>query len=215
MPGGTDTNSLLNSSERCCLSRQRHIQTSVFIKKLGAKTFLCTFTKTHTHVRVHAYTHTPACCSSCLQAPDTCLHCQEESCYSDEARSDQWAAVRTAGEGGGNSPPLSLFAMLLYTDLPGNFCTGPGRGQQPACLMNTKQNLSLTGELQKSSVFIYSFFSFRFFFLFLSCLLPPYFFSLHGIQLYISPSWHHSEKKEWDERNKTEPKCGNFSSLKH
>lgn len=53
---------------------------------------------------------------------------------------------------------------------------------------------------------------FSFFFL-RCCLLPPYFFPLHGIQLYISPSWHHSEKREWDERNKTEPKCGNFSSF--
>lgn len=52
-------------------------------------------------------------------------------------------------------------------------------------------------------------------FLFPPCSLVCFlliFFPLHGIQLYISPSWHHSKKREWDERNKTEPKCGNFSS---
>lgn len=108
-------------------------------------------------------------------------------------------------------PSLSLRYAPLH-NLTWEIRTGPGRGQQPACLMNTKQNLSLTGELQKSSVFIYSFFCSCFFFpslLFASSL----FFPLHGIQLYISPSWHHSEKREWDERNKIEPKCGNFSSF--
>lgn len=58
--------------------------------------------------------------------------------------------------------------------------TGLRRGQQPARLMNARQKLLLTGELQKSSVFIYSFFSF-------SCLLPPYFYSPRGARLYISP----------------------------
>lgn len=108
------------------------------------------------------------------------------------------------------SSPLSLCYAPLHS-LTWEIRTGPGRGQQPACLMNTKQNLSLTGEVQKSSVFIYSFFSSRFFpppLLFASSLFPP-----DGTQLYISPSWHHSEKREWDERNKTEPKCGNFSSF--
>lgn len=87
--------------------------------------------------------------------------------------------MRTAGEGGGNSPPLSLCYAPLHS-LTWEIHTSPGRGQQPACLMNTKQNLSLTGELQKSSVFIYSFFS-SCSPPVLSCLLPPYFFP---------PSWH-------------------------
>lgn len=109
------------------------------------------------------------------------------------------------------SSPLSLRYAPLHS-LTWEIRTGPGRGQQPACLMNTKQNLSLTGELQKSSVFIYSFFPSRFFSFSLVCFLLI-FSPLHGIQLYISPWWHHSEKREWDERNKTEPKCGNFSSF--
>lgn len=66
------------------------------------------------------------------------------SCFSGDATSDQWAAVRTVRERGGNSPPISL-SLYLGTG------AASGRGPQPpAVWMNTKQKLSPTGELHES-----------------------------------------------------------------
>lgn len=84
--------------------------------------------------------HTPACTAGRV------------SCFSDEATCDQWAAVRTVRERGGNSPPISPLSTWEPA-LPQG-----GAAQPPAVWMNTKQKLSPTGELHESVlVFLYSF----------------------------------------------------------
>ena len=89
------------------------------------------------------HTHSPA--PSALQ-PHTPACTAGVSRFRDEATSDQWAAVRTLRERGGNSPPISPVSTWEPA-LPQG-----GAAQPPAVWMNTKQKLSPTGELHESVV---------------------------------------------------------------
>lgn len=98
------------------------------------------------------------CCSSCLRAADTCLHCwggQVTTMRQDLANRFLWErrtkVVGTLLPSFSFSRSLPLSSLWrLYTALPGKLTQVKGGASN---LMNTKQNLLPTGELQKSSVF--------------------------------------------------------------
>lgn len=80
-----------------------------------------------------AHTHTHLSASSALRPHTPACAAGGVSRFSDEATSDQWAAVRTVRERGENSPPIAL-RSTWEPALPQG-----GAAQPPALWMNTKQ----------------------------------------------------------------------------
>ncbi len=145
-------------------------------------------------------------CSSCLRAADTCLHGwvgQVTTMRQDLANRLLWERrMKVVG-----TLLLLSLSLALFLYLSSDGFTRPYLGNShklregPAtCPPNEYKTKPFTNRwvTEVKCVQFTPFFP------------SPYF--IHCIGLYISQSWHYSEKKE---RNKIEPKCGNFSSFLH
>lgn len=147
------------------------------------------------------------CRCSCLRVADTCLHCmggQVTAMRQDLANRLLWEQ-RTKVVGT-LLPSFSLsFSLALFLYLYSDGFTQPylGNSQKlregPATSPPNEYKTKPFTNRWVTEVKCVQFTPFS----------SPYF--IHAIGLYISLSWHYSEKNEKKERNKVEAKCGNFS----
>ncbi len=134
----------------------------------------------------HTHTHLPA--SSALQPHTPARAAGRVSCFSGDATSDQWAAVRTVRERGGNSPPIAPLSTWEPTLPQGGAPSRPLSEWTPN--KNSHQQVSYTSQC--------------WFFCSLLFFPPPsFFFSfMAGTLLYILARLK-KKKKGHRERNKT------------